>query len=300
MHCKPLVFAALLCGGLTACQPIPQPFSHAETGRTVPLDLPDSGGIVVLEIADAPPATATALARAVATALGESNVPASTGTGNRRSHFLQGSVEDNGRAAAIVWTLYDARGKPVDTLRQSIEGISVPAWASAEQALMTRLAHRIAPKIAALVQNAAPAENTVPPLYVADVSGAPGLGNRQLRGALRRHLADTGLAVTDTTGSRHLTVSGEVNVGPVSGDRQQATLDWRVLDPDGVEVGRISQSNPVAAGSLDASWGRIADIVARGAADGIADLVRSVDWTDRYVAKNSMETSGTEAPSRPR
>ena len=36
---RPLV---LLCTGIAACQPIPHPFSHAETGNPVTLDLPDS------------------------------------------------------------------------------------------------------------------------------------------------------------------------------------------------------------------------------------------------------------------
>ena len=85
---------ALLIGlAGAACQPVPQPFSHTETGSTATFDLPDSGGIVVLEPAAAPPATAAALAEAMADALAERNVPAATGTGNSRSHFLQSGID---------------------------------------------------------------------------------------------------------------------------------------------------------------------------------------------------------------
>jgi hypothetical protein len=288
----------LLCG-MVACQPVPQPFSHVETGRTAPLDLPDSAGIVVLDVADAPPSTSAALSRAMAAALAERNVPATTRSGNRQSHFLQGAIEDDGRDAAIVWSLYDADGDLVDSVRQSIEGTPVDAWARADAALMANLAKQSAPHIAALVQSGVPVENTTPALFVADVSGAPGQGNQQLQSALRRHLSAAGLVLSAHPTADTLTVTGTVEVGPVTGDRQQATLEWRVIDGKQVEVGKIRQSNPVAAGSLDGSWGQVADIAAQGAAEGINNLVRRIDWIDRDSEKSAAE-SGPSAPENAR
>jgi hypothetical protein len=289
---RPLV---LLCTGIAACQPIPHPFSHAETGNPVTLDLPDSGGIVVLELANAPAATSVALAEAMADALAERNIPASTGSGNQRSYYLHGYVDDAGRDVVILWTLIDPRGAVVDTVPQPIDGTQPAPWAEASPALMRRLAHQSAPQIAALVQGAVPAENVVPALHVAEVAGAPGLGNRQLRSALRRHLAASGLQVTESPATDGLTVSGIVAVGPVTGDRQIATLEWLVRDAAGKEVGRIAQSNPVAAGSLDGSWGPVADNAARGAAEGITALVRRIDWTAATDADSGAPGTGREA-----
>ena len=292
--CFRRVFAtAWLLAGLAACQPVPQPFSHTATGNGASLDLPDSGGIVVLELADAPPATAAAMADAMVAALARRNVPAGSGSGNSLSHFLQGSVEDDGRNAAIVWTLYDPQGSVVDSLRQSIEGTPVDAWARAEPQLMERLADAVAAQVAALVQTTAPQENPLPALHVAEVAGAPGAGNRQLGNALRRQLAALGLTVVDTPGALDLTVRGTVTVSPPTGGQQQTTLDWRVVDAEQTEVGKIVQSNPVAAGSLDGSWGDIAGIAARGAAEGIAALVRQVDWRSRETAASTPADRNT-------
>ncbi|MEK9662216.1 MAG: hypothetical protein VW644_10860, partial [Alphaproteobacteria bacterium] len=74
--------------------------------------------------------------------------------------------------------------------------------------------------------------------------------------------------------------------------RQQASLDWRVIANDGVEIGKITQSNPVAAGSLDGSWGEIADIAAQGAAQGIDALIRKIDWRRRGIVRTTGETRG--------
>lgn len=286
---------ALLAASLAACQPVPQPFSHVETGSGVPLELPDSGGIVVLEPAAAPPATAAALAEAMAASLAALNVPAGTGSGNSQSHFLQGSVEDDGRNAAILWTLYDPQGTIVDTVRQSIEGTPVDAWARAEPALMRRLADAAAPQIAALVQDAVPDENLQPALVIGGVTGASDAGNRQLGTALRRHLAAFGQKIAETPGPQAVSVVGTVTVDPPAGGQQRVTLLWRVVDAAGVEVGRISQANPVPAGSLDGTWGNIADFAAQAAAEGIAALVRRIDWRSRDAAGPAVRPADADA-----
>jgi hypothetical protein len=278
---RPCIVAALLAVSLAACQPVPQPFSHDATGDTAVLDLPDSGGIVVLEPAEAPPATAAALAQAMVAALAARNVPAGTGSGNSQSHFLQGFVEDDGRDAAIFWTLYNPQGTVVETIRQSIEGTPVTAWAAAEPALMRRLAEAAAPQIAALVQDASPDENPLPALRLGEVTGASEAGNRQLRNALQRYLRTTGLRIADTPGPHTVGIAGSVTVDPPQAGQQRVTLDWRVNDAEGVEIGRISQANPVPAGSLDDGWGAIADLAARAAAEGIEALIRQVDWRAR-------------------
>lgn len=286
--------------GIAACQPVPQPFSHVVTGSTAQLDLPDSGGIVVLALTEAPPLTAAALAQAMVTALVSRNIPASNGSGNSRSYFLQGSVEDDGRDAAIAWTLYDPQGGVIETVRQSIEGTPVRAWAEARPALMERLADQAAPLIAALIQTGVPSENPLPAVHIIPVTGAPGAGNRQLGIALRRHLSALGLRLIDAAGAQDVTVSGTVAVTPPADGRQQATLDWRIIDANGAEIGKISQSNPVAAGSLDGHWGSTADNAAAGAAQGVDALIRQIDWRARQGRNSAPQTPATAGSNAPR
>lgn len=287
MRCSRSRIAVLALGALAstlpvACQPVLQPFSHTETGETAPLDLPDSGGVVLLGVKHAPPVVSNGLTMALVEALAARDIPAFTTSGNRRSHYLEGLVLDDGRDAAIVWTLRDPEQNIVDTLRQPIEGTPVADWSSGSAALMRRLAEETAPRVAAFVQSGAAAENVVPPLYVAEVTGAPGSGNRQLRNALRRHLGTAGLTLADGP-SGGLTVFGTVSVGPPDAGQQMANLEWRVVDAANAEVGKIAQSNPVVAGSLDGSWGALADAAAQGAAQGITALVRSIDWAGAKI-----------------
>ena len=103
---------------LSACQPVPHPFDQ---DRPPPnsdvLTPPDSAGVVVEPIAGAPEPTAHDLAAAMAAALQQDDVPASTSGGNRGSYRLSGTAttKDVGGGNLLIniaWEMRDASGLP--------------------------------------------------------------------------------------------------------------------------------------------------------------------------------------------
>ncbi len=266
-----LTAVVLAVGLLAACQPLPQPFSRDGAPDNALLALPDHVGVIVLPVAEAPPVTADALAAAMVEALHAANVPAATRGGNRASRYLQGRVEDDGRDAGLVWELFAPDGSPLGEFRHSIEGTPVAAWRAAEPALMHDLAWTGAAPVAALLQPR-PIEQVMP-LTVADtlVTGAPGRGNLQLRRAMLTALEARGVLI-GAPGPQNR-VQAAVDLAPASGRTQRIRIAWRVLAPDGTELGTVAQQNEVPAGSLDDSWDAVAPLIAVAAAPGILEVL---------------------------
>lgn len=267
-----LVVMALLA--IAGCQPVPRPFEGFAPPDPALLRLPDRGGIVVLPVADAPPAAAEGLAQALAAALRAESVPAVTGGGNRESAFLQGRVDDPGHDAAVVWELYAGDGKPMGAHRQLIEGTPIREWALGEPKLMAALAQAGAGPIAALMRGGPVLEVARPRIMLAQVTGAPGDGNVRLTAAMRAALAGAVELVAE--GTTALRIEGRVRVGRAENESQSVTITWAVRDGAGEEMGQVSQSNAVPAGSLDGAWGEVAVAVADWAAAGILDLLDEV------------------------
>ena len=66
----------------------------------------------------------------------------------------------------------------------------------------------------------------------------------------------------------------EIELGPDEEGRQKASIFWtlrRIQDDE--ELGVIDQANYVPSGSLDGPWGPIARDIARGAREGVLDLL---------------------------
>ena len=272
--------ALALAMALAACQPLPQPFSHGGQPDRGLLAMPDRGGIIVLPVSAAPLATAAGLAGAMVTALHAANVPASRGGGNRDSTFLQGRVEDDGRDARVVWDLFAGDGALIGSHAQSIEGTPVAAWRAAEPDLMAALATASAAIIAALTQGDAPVEVTTPRIVILPVEGAPGDGDARLGTAVRTALAAAEIEIAEVAGAHTLSLAGRVViVGAGAGASDDAVeISWTVSDPAGKQLGVIRQANRVPAGSLDGQWGQVAEAVAAGTAEGVADLLTRVEW----------------------
>jgi hypothetical protein len=115
-----------------------------------------------------------------------------------------------------------------------------------------------------------PAVAIVPP-----VTGAPGDGESSLTAAMRRHLESAGITVADSGGDSAYTVRGSVQLGTADSGQQPITIRWLVVDPSGTTMEKaVVQRNKVPAGSLDGSWGQIADMAAGEAARSVAKLIK--------------------------
>lgn len=276
-------FLALLL--LAACNGVPPPIM-ARTAPTAALSPPDSAGIYVLPVKDAPTPTATALAQAMANALQQADVPASASASNRDSYRLQpvatavpgaGSTE----TIKIVWELHNAAGKLVGSAPSQVTA-DAGAWQRGDEKLATALAAPAAPAVAKLIQSDVP-----PPLGGAEpvvalraVTGAPGDGDRSLTRAMGAALGRAHLILAATPADKEdFVVTGTVEVAAADGKKQEVKVTWVLLRPDGSEVGRVKQENAVPAGSLDGAWGEIAFAVTDAAAPGVRRLIEEVGLT---------------------
>lgn len=277
----PRVAVIIFALALAACQGggLSSPVSHANLA-TPTLTPPDSAGILVLAVSGAPSPAATDIAQAMADALQQADVPASTSASNQRSFRLTSTVTtlaagDSGDDIIITWTLADANGRRLGGA-QSNTTASEASWRRGGDDIARALANPAAPALAKLIQSDAPLPqgNASPVVALGSVSGAPGDGDTALARAMGAALGRVHVDLADAGGGKpDYTLSGTVEVSPPDGKNQKVKVSWALLRPDGSEVGRVNQENAVPAGSLDRYWGDIAYAVTNAAAPGVRQLI---------------------------
>jgi len=267
---------------LAACNGAPPPIM----GRTAPaaaLSPPDSAGIYVLPVENAPAASATALAAAMATALQQADVPASAQSSNRDSYRLQPvatatSAAGGHESISVVWELRNAAGTVIGSTPPQLV-TDTAAWQRGDGNLAAALAAPAAPVLAKLVQGDVPPPQggLNPVVTLRSVTGAPGDGDRSLTRAMEAALEHTNVVLAAIPADKaDFIITGTVAVAPAKGQKQQVKVTWLLMRPDGSEVGRVKQENAVPAGSLDGAWGEVAYAVASAAAPGVRRLIEEV------------------------
>jgi len=108
---------------------------------------------------------------------------------------------------------------------------------------------------------------------VPSVTGAPGDGSSSLAAALQQELRRNGVSLVETPSGTTYKVEGKVKLGQSKDGKQPIQIDWVVKDPKGKQLGTVSQKNEIPEGSLDGSWGKVADMAAAAAAQGILKLL---------------------------
>ncbi|MAN81384.1 MAG: hypothetical protein CMF64_13445 [Magnetovibrio sp.] len=112
-------------------------------------------------------------------------------------------------------------------------------------------------------------EDAANSFLIAEVTGAPGNGNRLLGEALKRVLRARDQNVTDDPRQARFLVRGLVVMSEPMNGKQSARIVWSVEDIEGKALGSAEQNNTVTAGALDDNWGETALDVAMGAVVGI-------------------------------
>lgn len=254
----------LLAPALAGCD-MPQPFRHVEPNPL--LRVGARGGVIVAPVPGAP--QPDALAEALSAALVQADVAATTGTGNAASYLIDGSAARNGEAAVLTWRIWMPDGRPLASHSQRL-----PAAALEDEAGLRRVAMEAAPALAALITGrpAAKPQPALPKVAVRAVTGAPGDGNAALAAALRRALRGAGYAEAAEAQAERI-VQGQVALRPDASGGDAITIEWRVVDATGRELGRVAQGNQVPRGSLDGAWGDIARLVAEAATPGIGEVL---------------------------
>jgi hypothetical protein len=267
---------------LAACQPLPHPFARDAPQPGSPmLTLRDSASVTIAPIEGTPRATAEKLGPAIASALQQREIAASDKTASIGSYELVGRIEEmppSGDKVALVavWELRDPSGQSLGERTERLEGMARD-WEEGSADAVAHLAAASADRLAALLQDDAPAEAEAgghPRLLISGVEGAPGDGRESLPRAITEILKRQDLAiVTDPEAKADLVLDADVVVANPKAGKQNVKIVWRVRRKDGAEIGTVGQENDVPAGLLDGAWGDVAYVVAVSAQDGIMQLV---------------------------
>jgi hypothetical protein len=277
------LLASLLALCLAGCWELPRTFEDAKVPPHAPiLTLPDMVGIVVEPVHGAPGDTGPALAEAMASALQDVEVLASTTPGNSVSLHLVGEAGETSVAGGVAnvrirWSMRAADGSEIGADQQQ-DALPAAEWALGGGDRLADAVRREAPRLAALVQETIRTEQKPDrQIFVRLVAGAPGDGNKTLPRALVFLLKRAGIGVTaDAQASAAITIAGTVTVTPAKPGEDHAVIAWKILKPDGAEAGEVKQENNVPHGSLDGNWGDVAMAVASSAVNDIVRVVNSV------------------------
>jgi hypothetical protein len=111
-------------------------------------------------------------------------------------------------------------------------------------------------------------------LFVGAVTGAPGDGGAALARAIRFFLGRRNIAVISARREKpDFVLDGNVAVGAEAAGMEHIKVLWRLLRPDGSEIGTVAQQNEVPARLLEGSWGDLAYLIADAAQQGILELL---------------------------
>lgn len=280
------VFAVAALLALAACGDLPQPFRGNPGGMAGALAAPPAYRLAIPEPGAAllPGDRVAAFAEALSESLLAAEVPAAATAPLPLDWRLTVEASVQGNSVVPRYRLTDPDGQP----QGAAEGARIPArdWSEASAETLRAAARDAAPRVAQLLLRAEaarkssdPAALTVagpPRIFVPEVRGAPGDGNRALTARLREALGQQGMIVQDVTEGARFAVTGQVDVVNQPATRtQRIEILWTVSRRDGEDLGRVLQLNEVPAGVLERFWGDVAYAAATEAAGGVRTVVQN-------------------------
>lgn len=281
LHPRPLPFLALLLAlACVACQPLPQPFAHAEKAVN-PAAAPTAefGGITILSISGMSKGQSMALSQALADGLVARNILAGPGSSNPRSKFIQGSasirVLDRRRTeVTVVWDLFAPTGNLLGT-RTVSRTVSSTSWRDGNPQTIKRLGTGASAPLADLVRHTIGEDRTgsAIALHVRAVDGVSSRDSLSFRRALSSALKRRKFAISEEPGGASLIIAGRLKLGPKNTTPRPVEITWSVLDQGGKELGKLTQRNTVTPHILKSGWTALAPVIADNAAGGVGDLV---------------------------
>lgn len=264
-------------------KPLPSQFASEREWRTV---------IPVTPVAGLPAPLDRELAEAMAAALQQKSLPATTAARDQdyAIYSVGGRVVAEPAGRAIVWEVRDSHGELVGRQSQPLPPGDL-AFDVARLRLLAGLEGKPAATMVAGIEGDAPIPRDGPPrgaialasaspapagrsLVVSKIEGAPGArGDLALRQAIEYALRTAKVAVASERKPDSLLLLGNVENTPLASGSRHVKVTWTLERPNGQTIGQVSQENDVAPHLLEIAWGEIASAVARNAAGGIAELV---------------------------
>jgi len=278
---RALLALAVALGG---CGDLPQPFRHEGINTAL---IPGAARAVEVPRLDDGP-RARALSDAIVARLLADEIPASGRPVGGSAWRIVATAEEGEAATRLTWGLTRAdaddaadTAPPAATLTQTIPA---GAWGRASPRTVGLIADEVvaafaptlrpAPDPGAAGEDRAAPSGPVARVRLLPFGPLPGDGVDSLRRALLSALAAQGIETVEAETPGACTVRVQVLVLPAAEEtRIEAT--WIVLGPDGADLGRATQTGGVPRGRLDQPWGGLAADIARGGAEGIAEIVRA-------------------------
>lgn len=272
---------------LAGCGELPKPFAHFGANLSNPLlQLADGSGVQVAAAPGLAEAIAEPLLAAAVKGLGAANVPATSNRQVKGVFRLTADVSieignpGDAETARFIWRLQDAAGKDVGAFDQTIAG-DAPGWLAEDREIFEIIAADAGQRIAEILRgdgglSADAALASAPPgpsLYLVGVDGAPGNGNTALVRSLKLVVVRGGGQIADSLDSATHLIMGSVEVSDAKDDSQLLVVSWAVTGLDGIELGKVTQSNRVPRALTAGRWGGLAYAIAQGAGDGIFDIL---------------------------
>jgi hypothetical protein len=210
------------------------------------------------------------------------------------SYAMAGQVVDSNPDQVVLrLTLFAPEGKALSerpvrlenngsidpqSLKQALNTLTLALEADMEAPLTKRMAapaaaplpsRMAAPTTSDEIEATLPPIETLPPVALGAIEGFGESRDRILSGALKRQLTRIGVKVEP---SAEMTVLAEI-AKEVYGDSIRLQIVWRLVGPNGQELGNIKQANPVPAELIEKQFPALAVAIAEGGADGLVALL---------------------------
>lgn len=302
---------------LAACGDLPRPFEGAgREGDPSLLELRDTGTVRVETGDDLPEGASAHLARAMARALRNRDIPAYSDSTVGGSYILRPNVEasliENGARLDVTWVLMRPDGLAIDTARSAGE-LSAQQWFADNPtgpeennlAVPKEFADKVreldgtkedpmyktydglvaqsADQIAFMITGDRSSFKAAPFMKIAliDFAGAPGDGNTALARSAGALLQSKGILVDNREiDENSVILSATIDVNPLENGQQppldKVAIEWVIMEADGTELGQMKQNNVVPHGSLDQYWGAVASLAAQAAVETLEGVLGQI------------------------
>ncbi len=314
---RSLVLSVLMIAPLAACGDLPRPFEGAgREGDPSLLELRDTGTVRVETGDDLPEGASAHLARAMARALRNRDIPAYSDSTVGGSYILRPNVEasliENGARLDVTWVLMRPDGLAIDTARSAGE-LSAQQWFADNPtgpeennlAVPKEFADKVreldgtkedpmyktydglvaqsADQIAFMITGDRSSFKAAPFMKIAliDFAGAPGDGNTALARSAGALLQSKGILVDNREiDENSVILSATIDVNPLENGQQppldKVAIEWVIMEADGTELGQMKQNNVVPHGSLDQYWGAVASLAAQAAVETLEGVLGQI------------------------
>ena len=283
------VLSLLLIFTCTACGQVPQPFQKTELQKAKDTKLlaPSSRSFFVKGINGPVGWVGNAFAKATAHVLRGKGLLASSTWQTDQSFALtangyQQLYEDRPPDLIVTWLLTDNMGRVKKTLRTK----STPPrefWVNPTMQTFRQVIAPKANKIIAWLNNEDKVTYKQPQSAVISIGAIKGLTTDKekiIRSKIAKILEQRKHRLSNKIPETLLLTATIQNIF-LSKFSEKIIVTWTLTSQNGFDIGNIKQENIVEKVRLDNNWAEISNQIARGAIDGILDLVQAYSASKR-------------------